>query len=315
MKLSPRIFAATLAFSCVCLFPANAQDRLSRTELTAISNELQIEVGELQAKNEQLQVQNADIALKLRDVEAENATLNGRIETLQFQLGQSRDEITRMQNDDQEIGRQLGEYDGAIATLTEQVTSLNARLTQREQVYRISDAQLQANAAAGAVSPGSGEQVVVTGARVQSGNIASATPVTAVAASNLPTEADPLFQDGKARLLRFDYEGAERSFKTFLERYPSNAQAGEAQYWLGEVLYQQKSYNESGTAYSDMIRKFPSDVRAPDALVKLGRSLRLVGDTTRACAVLATLSTRYPEASPVTRNLADVERARSSCES
>lgn len=315
MKLSPRIFAATLAFSCVCLFPANAQDRLSRTELTAISNELQIEVEELQTKNEQLQVQNADIALKLRDVEAENATLNGRIETLQFQLGQSRDEITRMQNDDQEIGRQLGEYDGAIATLTEQVTSLNARLTQREQVYRISDAQLQANAAAGAVSPGSGEQVVVTGARVQSGNIASATPVTAVAASNLPTEADPLFQDGKARLLRFDYEGAERSFKTFLERYPSHSQAGEAQYWLGEVLYQQKSYNESGTAYSDMIRKFPTDVRAPDALVKLGRSLRLVGDTTRACAVLATLPTRYPEASPVTRNLADVERARSSCES
>ncbi len=315
MKLSPRIFAAVLAFSCVSLFPANAQDRLSRTELTAISNELQIEVEELQTKNEQLQVQNADIALKLRDVEAENATLNGRIETLQFQLGQSRDEITRMQNDDQEIGRQLGEYDGAIATLTEQVTSLNARLTQREQVYRISDAQLQANAAAGAVSPGSGEQVVVTGARVQRGDIASVTPVTAVAASNLPTEADPLFQDGKARLLRFDYEGAERSFKAFLERYPSNSQAGEAQYWLGEVLYQQKSYNESGTAYSDMIRKFPTDVRAPDALVKLGRSLRLVGDTTRACAVLATLPARYPEASPVTRNLADVERARSSCES
>lgn len=311
MKLTPRILAATFAFSCVLLFPANAQDRLSRTELTAISNELQIEVGELQTKNAQLQVQNADIALKLRDVEAENAKLNGRIETLQFQLGQSRDEVTRMQGDDQEIGRQLGEFEALITKLTSQVDDLNARLSQREQVYQISEAQLQANAA----STAGAEQIVVTGARIQSAAALDASPVRDVAASNLPTEADPLFQDGKARLLRFDYEGAGRSFKAFLERYPTNSQAGEAQYWLGEVLHQQKSYNESGTAYSDMIRKFPNDVRAPDALVKLGRSLRLVGDTTRACAILATLSTRYPDASPVTRNLADVERARSSCES
>lgn len=318
MKFPVCAFAFGFALSGLFASPVQAQDRLSRTELTAITTELQTDVEELQARNEQLQVQNADIALKLRELEAENAQLNGRIETLQFQLGQSRDEVTRMQADDQEIGRQLGEFEGLIETLTARLEGMDARLTQREQVYRISDAQLQANALRGTGDGSVGEQVNVTGAQITRPE----TPVagrqtqaeTVVPASNLPQEADPLFQDGKARLLRFDYDGAERSFRAFLERFPTNGQAGEAQYWLGEVLYQQKSYSQSGAAYSDMIRKYPTDARAPDALVKLGRSLRLVGDTTRACAVLATLQSRYPKASPVTRNLADVERSRSSCD-
>jgi len=188
-------------------------------------------------------------------------------------------------------------------------SSLGNRLSQREQVYRISDAQVQANSArtTGAIqsantklTPEEADTRTVLGISEAAAN-AGPPPVQA---PSLPSGADPLFQDGKARLLRFDYEGAERSFEAFLERYPANSQAGEAQYWLGEVLYQQKSYAESGAAYSDMIRNFPSDSRAPDALVKLGRSLRLMGDTGRACAVLDTLSSRYPDASPVTRNLA-----------
>lgn len=316
MTLRTRAIFAILSVSGFAFLPAAiAQDRLSRTELTAATNALNISVEELEIKNAQLQVQNADIALQLRELDAANAQLNGRIETLQFQLGQSRDELTRMRSDDQEIGRQLEAYDGLIEKLTAQIDDLEMRLSQREQVYRISEAQLSANAAnAGIGSTSEPQSVVVTGAGVSgpAGTVAAVTP--AVQASNLPTEADPLFQDGKSRLLRFDYQGAERSFRSFLEQFGTNPQAGEAQYWLGEVLYQQKSYAESGAAYSDMIRNFPNDARAPDALVKLGRSLRLVGDQTRACAILATLPSRYPDASPVTRNLADVERSRSACD-
>lgn len=312
MKLTASALTAAFVLATFFVPFASAQERLSRTELTAATAELEISVEELQARNEQLQVQNADIALKMRDLEAENSQLNGRIETLQFQLGQSRDEMTRMQADDQRIGKILGEFESLIDALNLQVMDLDARLRQREQVYRITEAQLEASGLTSDAA-GRGETAVITGARLtqtQTG-LSEATPN--VQASNLPSEADPLFQDGKTRLLRFDYEGAERSFTAFLERYATNPQAGEAQYWLGEVLYQQKSYAESGTAYSNMIRNYPTDPRAPDALVKLGRSLRLVGDATRACAILATLPTRYPDASPVTRNLADVERARSSC--
>lgn len=300
---------------------AVAQDRLSRTELTAITTEQTRSITDVRTRSEQLQVQNADLALKLRELEAENAQLNGRVETLQFQLAQSRDEITSMRDDDLEIGRQLTSFDALIDKMTTQIGDLETRLSEREQIYRITEGQIQASRNGGVSGFQSDTQVadrvVVTGAQ-RSAAITTTTPVSAsrvtpAGAEALPSDPGELFQYGKARLLRFDYSGAETSFKTFLQRHGTNPQAGEAQYWLGEALYQQKSYSESGAAFTDMIRKFPTHVRAPDALVKLGRSLRLVGDTERACAILATLPTRYPDASPVTRNLASVERSRSAC--
>lgn len=284
---------------------AEAQTRLSRTELTAVTNELDLSVDELKARSAQLQVQNADIALQMRELEAQNSQLNGRIETLQFQLGQARDEIQRSQSDDAEIGRQLAQMADKLELLELQI-------------------QQAAGFASGSLPEGEplaaqagGNAVTLRSSSATDGSANAPTPsegsLGTISASDLPGEAGPLFADAKARLLRFDYEGAERSFKTFLTRFGDHEQAGEAQYWLAEMLHQQGAYAESGEAYRQVIRDYPDDVRAPDALVKLGRSLRLVGDNTRACAILDTLASRYPDASPVTRQLSDVERSRSAC--
>ena len=134
-------------------------------------------------------------------------------------------------------------------------------------------------------------------------------------ASQLPGDAGALFADAKSKLLKFQYAEAETAFRAFLDKFGSDPQAGEAQYWIGEVLYQQKAYAESGKAYTQMIRTYPNDPRAPDALVKLARSMRLVGDTEKACLALAALPRQYPDASGVTQDLAAVERTRSGCDS
>ncbi len=324
-----RLAAATaLVLPFLFAGSAQAQDRLSRTELTAATGELRSSVSEIDAKTNQLQIQNADLALKLRELQAENEQLTGRLETLQFQLSQSNDNLDRMVADDREIGLRLEELD-------QKISSLEIQLANSVPVIRQADLDRVAgeggsSSAVGASGQGTPAQprpatrggTAVTSlsgpARTEpavSSNAPSSGSLGTIPASSLPGESGPLFADAKARLLRFDYAGAERSFKAFLTSFGDDPQAGEAQYWLGEVLYQQKSYAESGQAYQTMIQQFPSDVRAPDALVKLGRSLRLVGELEKACAVLGTLPTRYPEASPVTRNLANVERSRSDCDS
>lgn len=318
--LTTAALVSTLLFAA----PASAQDRLSRTELTTAVSQLEGRAGELEAKNNQLQIQNADLSLKLRELQAANEQITGRLETLQFQLGQSNDNLDRMVADDREIGLRLAELDDKIA-------ELEGQLENRIPIIRQSDLDNANSAAAGSATPQ--RPVVQSGTAItsitsRSGSTDSSAANSAatsdtpdegtlgtIPASALPGESGPLFADAKARLLRFDYAGAERSFKAFLTSFGDDPQAGEAQYWLGEVLYQQKSYAESGEAYQTMIRKFPTDVRAPDALVKLGRSLRLVGELETACAVLGTLPSRYPDASPVTRNLANVERSRSDCDS
>lgn len=136
-----------------------------------------------------------------------------------------------------------------------------------------------------------------------------------ISASNLPGEAGPLFADAKSKLIQFDYAGAEQAFRQFLDTFGDDPQAGEAHYWLGETLYQQKAYADSGAAYTTMIRSFPDDARAPDALVKLARAMRLIGDKEKACLALDTLPKRYPNASGVTQDLSAVERTKSGCDS
>lgn len=134
-----------------------------------------------------------------------------------------------------------------------------------------------------------------------------------IPASALPGEAGPLFADAKSKLLRFDYAGAESSFRQFLTLFADDPQAGEARYWLAESLHQQKAYVESGRAYSELLKASPRDGRAPDALVKLARSMRLIEAPEKACAALAALPKRYPNASPMVKAMADVESTRSNC--
>lgn len=134
-----------------------------------------------------------------------------------------------------------------------------------------------------------------------------------IPASALPGQAGSLFAEAKSRYVRFDYAGAEEAFRKFIEAFGNDPQAGEAHYWLGEALYNQKAYAESGSAYTTMIRSYPDDPRAPDALVKLARTMRILGEDQRACLALDTFPKRYPNASGVARDLAAVERTKAGC--
>ena len=262
-----------------------------------------------------LRQQAASMQVEINDLNADNAELNGKVETLEFLLSQSREQVNAMQEDDRRIA-------SLIESLENRLEAQDAKIAGLEAQMRAAAAPASATTTTRGVS-GDND---AGGPRVLSSASAPAAPTTisgapgqtgslgTLPASALPGEAGPLFASAKSKLLQFDYAGAEAAFRAFLDQFGDDAQAGEAQYWLGEVLYQQEAYAESGAAYTDMIRTYPNDPRAPDALVKLARSMRLVGDAEAACKALDTLPRRYPDASGVTSNLAAVERARSACD-
>ena len=297
--------------------------------------------GELAADVDALRTANARLGARITGLESDKASLSGQLETLEFLLSQSRDEINRMQEDDAEIGRlisrledKLDAQDAQIEALQDQLEAVragsngasDARIVQQSQVEIIDQAEV---ASTNVVSTGGPTRIVrpsgetetglsdtetVDFAQVQTTALPQGTLGT-IPASALPGEAGPLFAEAKSRLLQFDYAGAEEAFAAFLTQFGDDPQAGEAQYWLGEVLYQQEEYAASGQAYTKMIREYPEDPRAPEALAKLARSLRLVGDVERACNALNLLAQEYPDAPGVTRNLAAGERLRSDCDS
>ncbi len=291
MKL--RLISLVAATAIACAAPSVAQ----RAPITQGATS-----GDLAASTSQLRQSVAEMRVQINNLKADNSALNGQLETLEFLLNQSRDEINRLQNDDKAIADLIGRLEETIETQDARIAVLEAQFS-----------------GASAASPRSfvtdpasvGDEG--SASSIDSAEPRQTRPLGTLPASSLPGDAGPLFADAKSKLLRYDYAGAEASFRAFIDQFSGDPQAGEAQYWLGEVLYQQEAYAESGAAYTDMIRNYPDDPRAPDALVKLARSMRLVGDPAAACAALGQLPRRYPDASGVTKNLAAVERSRSGC--
>lgn len=337
----------TLAVASLMLVatPAIAQ-RGAPVSQGVTSSDLAAQVAQARQQNARLQI---DIGILTDDLRQ----LRGRVETQDFQGVQRTDQLNEMQADDAELAKQIADLRDQLERQGDEISALRAALggdvdalesfdsadsfaedasseATSETLSATRDArtgprQLAPRATDNARADTSTQTATRIATRasapqVQAGNNPDASnssvaggSLGTISASKLPGQAGPLFAEAKTKLIRFDYAGAEEAFRSFIDTFGDDPQAGEAHYWLGESLYQQDAYADSGAAYTTMIRSYPNDPRAPDALVKLARSMRLIGDKDKACLALNTLPKRYPTASDVTMELAAVERTRSGC--
>ncbi|MBY9066188.1 tol-pal system protein YbgF [Hyphomonas sp. WL0036] len=299
-----------------------------------------VTTGDLSVQVDQTRQQTADLMLEINRNGDRINQLNGRIETLEFELSRMREANKQQTLDNEALAAQNAELRQIAEGQARAIAAIQMTLGLDVGVPGLPGADgaslgsslpmgpaPQDFASAGGVDPGvpagaPGQtfgQAVTGGARSGAGPsvLTPAQPVqttpAAAVAENLPEEAAPLFAVARQRLLALDYAGSQAAFQKFVDKYPSDGQAGEAYFWLGETLHQQNLYAESGQAYTTMIRSFPDDQRAPDALARLARAMRLIGEPAKACQALDTLPKRYPNASKVVRDLAAVERTRSGC--
>ena len=122
-------------------------------------------------------------------------------------------------------------------------------------------------------------------------------------AATLPPSAPPKDEYDLAYgyVLRKDYALAEDTFRAFLQQISERpAGAADAQYWLGESLFQRQRYRDAAEAFLDRVDQIRRPPRkAPDALLRLGQSLAALGEKEAACAslgeVAAQISARLAE--------------------
>ncbi len=122
-----------------------------------------------------------------------------------------------------------------------------------------------------------------------------------------------LFDQAMSALNHREYSAAETYFQQYLDQYPSDAMAGSAQYWLGETAFVSGEYKVAADRFLKTFTTYPTNERAPDALLKLAISLHRLGQDTDACATFGELEKRYPQAkSALQRAVSEKRRARCS---
>jgi len=217
----------------------------------------------------------ADIVVRMGQLEEQVRTMSGRIEQLQFENRRLNEQLRKFQQD---VEFRLQEKSGGGGASPAPSTSPG-----RER---------RGDAGAG-VSPGGSSQVAgQTGARGASGDA---------------------FENARGQFQQRQYAAAEMGFRQFLQANPRDRRAPEAIYWLGESYFQRQQYSEAAEQFLKISTEYAKSVRGPDALVKLGMSLSRLNAKQEACATLAEVLRKYPNASVDVRSAVERERRRTKC--
>jgi len=143
-------------------------------------------------------------------------------------------------------------------------------------------------------------------------NLAATGAVASAVAPPSDTPRDT-YDLGYGYIKRKDYALAEQTFRAFVGKYPNDRLAADAQFWLGESLFQRQRYDAAAQAFLDLSTKHAAHPKAPDALLRLAESLGAMKQKEMACATLAEVGRKYPRASASVKQGVEREQKRGHC--
>lgn len=310
--------------------------RLSRLALVAASLALLPGVASAQLFGKRDGGQDSEIALRLSTLEDQVRQLNGLVEQQSFQIRQLQDQLRRMSEDYEYRFQQLGQG----GTANRPATTLQQPPPMQQPTQPLGQAPGQQHMQQGGTTPGTGAPTQTLGQipgrpldlssalggtqggmgsggtqpgfgqQPIPGSSMDANPQLAAAPSGDPKDVYDL---SYGYILRGEFDTAEASFRQFLQQFPNDPLAGNAQYWLGESLFARAMYRDAADAFLKGYSDYPDGAKAPESLYKLGMSLKELGQADAACATFAEIPRRYPKAPQAVQERARSEAQKSGC--
>ena len=88
------------------------------------------------------------------------------------------------------------------------------------------------------------------------------------------------------------YEKAEEELLQLKTLNPEDLMPN-IQYWLGEVYYANKNFQQAVIEFGEGFTKFPDSIKGPDNLLKLGLSFSNLNQKNEACSAFYELEIKY----------------------
>jgi tol-pal system protein YbgF len=214
------------------------------------------------------------------------------------------------------IEDRLNQLQQAITLLTGQVEQLQYRNQQLQQQMEKMQADYDfrlEQLEKGGAKPGGASRPAPTLAPPPTAPAPQAMAPAPGAAPGPASGGDQLYHDAFKMLQDGDYAGAEKSFRTFVQRNPQHVLAGNAQYWLGETYYARRDYQNAMAAFAEGYKVYKASPKGPDNLLKLGITLAVLGRKPDACSVFARFNQDYPRATDLQKRRIDQERQKNGC--
>ncbi len=204
----------------------------------------------------------------------------------------------------------LGKLEGTMGSLQKSVQDVQAnsgaRLdTMSTQVQGLSDNLEEIKSRLGKLN----QQLVDLQNSVQSidAKISGTAPATSTGTAN-PTasaasssaipagapSADSLYSNGLRDITSGKYDLARSEFQDYLKYYADTDLASNAQFYLGEIAYSQKQFDQAVAEYEKVLNNYPKSFKLAPARLKKGMALIELGQKTSAVRELREVVKRYP---------------------
>jgi tol-pal system protein YbgF len=196
-----------------------------------------------------------------KSVQDVQANSGARLDTMSTQVQGLSDNL-------EEIKSRLGKLNQQLVDLQNTVQALDAKIS---------------TGAPGAATPGTNP-----------GAAASATGASSPTASGPAPSADTLYSNGLRDITSGKYDLARSEFQDYLKYYGDTDLASNAQFYLGEIAYSQKNYDQAVTEYNKVLTNYPKSFKLAPARLKKGMALLSLGQKASGIRELREVVSRFP---------------------
>jgi tol-pal system protein YbgF len=224
----------------------------------------------LDADRQPLRKNQAEVGVQLDRIELELGRLSGQLEEASAMYTRNGERISEIQQNQMESMLEVRQN---VEDLQRALNVMAGHLGLQELAVSSKPSSQKEKQSAKALSPSDSGQ--------------SANKQPAANAEEHYGNALNLFRSGQ-------YDGAREGFQSYLERYPKSALADNAQFWLGECYYAEKSYGEAIAAYEKTIKDYPKSDKVSSAMLKQGMAFIELGDSTAGKILLKKVVKEYP---------------------
>lgn len=236
------------------------------TQMTTDHTVMKTLVGQASDSVNRLSTAMGSVQKSVLDVQANSGT---RLDTMSTQVQGLSDNL-------EEIKSRLGKLNQQIVDLQSAVQSLDAKVSGSAPANTV---PTTATPTAGNAAPPRPENSVPTG--------------SASASSPAPS-ADMLYSNGLRDITSGKYDLARQEFQDYLKYYGDTDLASNAQFYLGEIAYSQRQYQEAVSEYDRVLTSYPKSFKLAPARFKKGMALLELGQKTSGVRELREVIRRYP---------------------
>lgn len=218
-----------------------------------------------------------------QSVQQAQARTNTRVDALTTQMQSLRDAVDELSARLGRISQQLAETQGVLQ-------SVDARLASPPP----------------ATPPAGGEQPPPP----QPAPPAASAP--AAPAPQRPPSATALYDNALRDFINGNYDLARQQFLDYLSYYGRTERAGNAQFYLGEILYRQGDYRGAIAEYDKVLAQYPTNAKVAGAQLKKGYALLELKEREAGMRALQTVIEKFPQSEEAKLARARLERLKES---